>query len=219
LKAFEKLRPRILGALLNAVAGALKALPSTKLDSLPRMADFALWVAAAEDSLGWSKGTFISAYAGNRASANEVALESSPVARPLLEMLDEQGEWRGTSSELLQALGARVDDQVKRQRVWPSNGRSMTGHLKRLSPNLRAAGWEIEFHRESSRRLWSIHRPVMPVSPDAFASPEILPGTVRSDAMRCDLFHDDGNDADDATAGSVTVSSGRNGDGFEEGDL
>ena len=219
LKTFENLRPRILGALLSIVAGALKALPSTKLDTLPRMADFALWVTAAEESLGWPKGTFISAYAGNRASANEVALEASPVARPLLELLDEHGEWRGTSSELLQALGTRVDDQVKRQRVWPSNGRSMTGHLKRLSPNLRAAGWEVEFHRESSRRLWSIHRLVMSASLDPFASRDTLPGAVQSDAMRRGFVHDDDNDADDAIAGGVMVTSGRNGDRFEEGDL
>ncbi|MCX7429185.1 MAG: hypothetical protein NTW96_26605 [Planctomycetia bacterium] len=223
LKAFEKVRPRILGALLDAVAGALKALPSTKLDTLPRMADFALWVAAAEASLGWPKGTFSTAYAGNRASANEVALEASPVARPLVEMLDEQGEWVGTSSDLLQALEARVGDQVKRQRVWPSNGRSMTGHLKRLSPNLRAAGWEVEFHRESSRRLWSIRRQAASASSDAFASPlrhgEM--GADRCGPMQADAsqrVHDAG-DANDAIAGVTAVAPGRDGDGWEEGDL
>lgn len=112
---FEELRPRILGALLNAVVGAMKNLHSVKPDDLPRMADFALWVTAAEQALGWPKGTFMSAYAGNRASANDVALEASPVARPLIEMLDEQGEWVGTSSDLLEPLEARVGDQVKRR--------------------------------------------------------------------------------------------------------
>ncbi|MBU4270965.1 MAG: hypothetical protein KKE86_06015 [Planctomycetes bacterium] len=219
LKMFEEVRPRILGALLDAVAGALKGLPSTKLDTLPRMADFALWVAAAEASLGWPKGTFLSAYAGNRASANEVALEASPVARPLIEMLDEQGEWIGSSSELLQALEARVGDQVKRQRIWPSNGRSMTGHLKRLSPNLRAAGWQVEFHRESSRRLWSIQRQDTVASSDPFASPEAQPPMMQSDAKRCDMLPGDGNDADDANAGASVVGPGRNGDGWEEGEL
>ncbi len=98
LKAFNDIRPRILGALLSAVAGVLKALPSTKLDTLPRMADFALWVAAAEASLGWPKGTFMSAYAGNRASANEVALEASLIARPLVEILEEgRHVWRAAS--------------------------------------------------------------------------------------------------------------------------
>jgi hypothetical protein len=40
--AFEAERPRILGALLDAVVEALKRLPETHLPKLPRMADFAL---------------------------------------------------------------------------------------------------------------------------------------------------------------------------------
>ena len=40
--AFEAERPRILGVLLDAVAKGLAELPHTKLDKLPRMADFAL---------------------------------------------------------------------------------------------------------------------------------------------------------------------------------
>ncbi len=50
--AFEQVRPRILGALLDAVATALRELPNVKLPGLPRMADFALWVTAAETALG-----------------------------------------------------------------------------------------------------------------------------------------------------------------------
>ena len=47
------LTAQILGALFDAVSGALRELPSTKLSSLPRMADFALWVTASEKALGW----------------------------------------------------------------------------------------------------------------------------------------------------------------------
>ena len=41
-------RPRILGALLDAAAQGLQALPHVRLQWSPRMADFALWVAACE---------------------------------------------------------------------------------------------------------------------------------------------------------------------------
>jgi putative DNA primase/helicase len=140
--SFDAARPKILGALLDAVSGALRDLPTTQLSSLPRMADFALWVTAAEKTLGWDAGTFMAAYQSNRTSANELALESSPVGSPLLELLKEQGVWNGSSSELLDALDQRVTDQTKRLKSWPKNGRSMVGHLKRLTPNLRAVGWE-----------------------------------------------------------------------------
>ncbi|HEX3999203.1 MAG TPA: hypothetical protein VHX65_11680 [Pirellulales bacterium] len=152
------MRPKILGALLDAVSTALRRLPSVKLPGLPRTADFALWATAAETSFGWDSGTFIAAYHGNRESANEVALEASSVARPLLDLLDEQEQWSGTASELLIALEPKVTDQVKRQNGWPKNGRSMSGHLKRLSPNLRAAGWQVDFHREAKQRVVTIQR-------------------------------------------------------------
>ncbi len=47
---FELARPRILGALLDAAAHGLKALSRVNLDRLPRMADFALWATACENS-------------------------------------------------------------------------------------------------------------------------------------------------------------------------
>jgi hypothetical protein len=40
---FEAERPRILGVLLDAVMQGLRRLPETRLEKLPRMADFALW--------------------------------------------------------------------------------------------------------------------------------------------------------------------------------
>ena len=134
-------------------------------------------------------------------------------------MLDEQGEWVGSSSELLYALEARVSDQVKRQRTWPSNGRSMTGHIKRLSPNLRTAGWQVDFHRESSRRVCSIHRQSTIASSDPLASSAALLPLVQIDATTCDHDHNDINDADDASAGATIAASERDDDGWEEGEL
>ena len=47
-----------------AVVQGLRMLPDTKLERLPRMADFALWASACETAV-WSTGTFWSAYCGN----------------------------------------------------------------------------------------------------------------------------------------------------------
>lgn len=158
LKAFEQVRPYIFGALLNAISGAIRDLPNTKLDKLPRMADFAMWVTAAERALGWSPGEFMAAYQGNRDSANDLAIESSIVGQPLVEYLESNGGWSGSASELLESLEQNASDQVKRQKIWPKNGRSLAGQLKRLAPNLRLAGWEVSYHREASQRSWVIQR-------------------------------------------------------------
>lgn len=56
---YEAARPRILGALLTAVSAALKNRATTKLAHVPRMADFARWVTAAESGLGSKPGEFM----------------------------------------------------------------------------------------------------------------------------------------------------------------
>jgi hypothetical protein len=54
----EVARPRILGALLTALSQTLAAIPNTKPDTLPRMADYALFAIASENALGLKKGEF-----------------------------------------------------------------------------------------------------------------------------------------------------------------
>jgi putative DNA primase/helicase len=63
---FEKAKPRILGALLDAASRALGNIASVKLERAPRMADFAKWVTAAEPGLGREPEEFLAAYEGNR---------------------------------------------------------------------------------------------------------------------------------------------------------
>jgi hypothetical protein len=216
---FEKVRPFLLGALLDGVATALRQLPSTKLSNLPRMADFALWATAAESAFGWGRGAFLTAYEGNRQSANEVALEASSVARPLLDLLDERGAWSGTSSALLKELENRVADQLKRQKDWPKSARSMSGHLKRLCPNLRSEGWQVIFRREARQRLVVIERAESFASSAAAASSANDVGPMQSDAKRRELFPNDANDADDAIAGPADPPGAPNTSGWEEGEL
>jgi hypothetical protein len=186
--------------LLDAVAVALHRLPSIKLPTLPRMADFALWATAAETAFGWSSGTFVAAYQGNRESANEVALEASVVARPLLDLLEAQGEWTGSSGELLKVLEERQGDQARKLSGWPKNPRSLSGHLKRLAPNLREAGWVLEQDRSSKKRSWSIRLSENLPRPSSAASQDDPRETMPSDADWFDAGQRDANDADDAAA-------------------
>lgn len=202
-EAFREVRPQILGALLDAVVVALRRLPSLRLPGLPRMADFALWATSAEAAFGWPDGTIMAAYQGNRDSANEVALEASAVARPLLDFLEAQGEWTGSSGELLKALEDRLGDQSRKPSGWPKNPRSLSGHLKRLAPNLRAAGWVLDQDRNSKKRSWTFRRDVdAGTQPPPSASPSSgASGTVQTDADCFTFGQNDANDADDAPNG------------------
>jgi hypothetical protein len=68
---------------LDAVSCALRNESSVHLDCSPRMADFAQWAVAAEPALGLKEGEFMRAYVGNRESANDLALEASPLEKQL----------------------------------------------------------------------------------------------------------------------------------------
>jgi hypothetical protein len=150
-RAFDLARPRILGALLDAVAAALRELPSVRLDKLPRMADFALWATAAEGALGWKPGSFVAAYTGNRGEANELALEASALAG-LLRDLAAAGGWEGTCTALLERLAQDAGEKATRATTWPRTPRALGGALRRLSPNLRRAGVRVELWREPDAR-------------------------------------------------------------------
>ena len=102
--AFEAERPRILGALLDAVATGIAILPQTRLEKLPRMADFALWATACE-TVFWPEGTFCAAYCGNREErgGDRHRLRSGCFG-PARILNESDGLWRGTASELLAAL-------------------------------------------------------------------------------------------------------------------
>lgn len=149
--AFKAEQPRILGALCEAVSCALRNLAATHLTGLPRMADVAQWMTAAEPGLGWPPRAFLGAYNGNRELANEVALESSPVAAALLQLVKPGGHFTGTAAELLASLGEANDDEVSYRRGWPQTPQAVSNALRRIEPNLRAIGIEVDRSRDPGR--------------------------------------------------------------------
>jgi hypothetical protein len=159
---FEAVRPRVLGALLDAVSAALKNRAAVRLTRLPRMADFAAWVVAAEPALGWQPGTFLAAYEGNRSAGATAALENSLLAPVLFVLLPAGASWRGTARELLGELERRADEKTRKHRDWPASPRRLAGEVRRLAPSLRAVGLAVTFERENGgrrRRLITLERP------------------------------------------------------------
>ena len=151
--------PEILGFLFGAVSSALENLPATALDKLPRMADFALWVTAAEKALGWEEGGFLKAYNDNRGDANRQALEASPVAAAVWRFMKDRDEWRGTMTEFYQQLGSVATEEMRRSKAWPAAPNSLGAEMKRLAPALRAIGIEVQDYREPTaerRRMWKL---------------------------------------------------------------
>jgi 5S rRNA maturation endonuclease (ribonuclease M5) len=154
LAEFEDARPRLLGAILDGVSTALSNIEETRLDRLPRMADFALWAVAAAPALGFTKNEFLEAYGLNRAETSASALECSPIASVLIEFMEAQprSEWMGTATKLLGQLNDRSDDELRRNRNWPRDARMLSNSISRIEPQLRAAGVSVERFREGHLR-------------------------------------------------------------------
>ncbi len=144
----EEIRSEVLGEILDAVSTGLRDLLDTKLNALPRMADFALWVAAAESGLGWETGTFMDAYEENRGETTILALESEPVADAVLQFMEGRNEWSGTASVLLEKLGSCVSEHQKRSKAWPKAAHVLTGRLRRLVAPLKDVDIEFSEDRE-----------------------------------------------------------------------
>jgi hypothetical protein len=158
---FSRVQPLILGALLDGVAVALRSLPTTRLSTLPRMADFALWVTAAEPALGWTQGAFLSDYATNRQQSTEAILADSLIYDPLVGLLDSyRGYWQGTPTGLLDALAEKAGDKVTKHKSWPTKPAALTNRLKRLAPALRAIGITVERDRagRSGKRVVTLRK-------------------------------------------------------------
>lgn len=143
-EAFENTQPGILGALLGATSCALRNLETTKLLELPRMADFAIWVTAAEPALGLQPGEFMDAYTANRREAIRLNLEQDSVAETIKSLLV-LGPIKGNYKEILDVLKkhARQGAYDTLPLDFPKTPKGMSNKLKRLRPALRAEGIEV----------------------------------------------------------------------------
>ena len=191
--ALDRIRPVLLGDLLTAVSTGIRRRDHVRLERLPRMADYAQWVVSCEPALPWQEGAFLEAYADARAATLQTATEADPVAVAIIEMLSLIGEWKGTASELLEALDARRNDARPAKR-WPETPRAMSGRVTRAAPLLRAAGIEVDQgertpDRKRTRliRIWpsdATDRPHRPHCPDLYSGLDQSadgPPTGRSD--------------------------------------
>jgi hypothetical protein len=146
-RSFDIMRPRMLGALLDAAAHGLRRLSRVRLERSPRMADFVQWATACETAL-WPPGTFLRVYDANRRAAIAGVIEADPVAAFVREIMAGRNTWTGTATDFLRAriaVGKNVSDGTGE---WPRNPRALAGRLRRCQTFLRTLGIDVAFRRE-----------------------------------------------------------------------
>ncbi|MGE5607806.1 MAG: hypothetical protein ACM359_00990 [Bacillota bacterium] len=154
-REYERVRPRVLGAILDAVAEALANLPTVTLARRPRMADFAEWIVAAEPALPWPAGEFLRAYGGNSDAAVELAIEASAIGPAILALMEKRQRWQGTATDLMAEFDGPQSEYrgIRQGRCWPQTPRAMSGSVRRIAPALRRLGIKVVMDdRESGGR-------------------------------------------------------------------
>ena len=166
-----------MGGLLDGMVHGVCANNQVDLEHLPRMADFALWVAACETGFH-PESAFEAAYSNNRRDAIENIVEADPVAERVREIMADRAQWAGSASDLLHA-GANVagHPMVGIRSGWPKNPRALAGRLRRAQTSLRTLGIEIVFGREGRLGTRTIRitatartEPTTPSAPSAVAA-------------------------------------------------
>ena len=165
LGVFRRAHASVLGALLDAVATGLRRFPRwIRPPDLPRMADFAHWAIACESAL-WKDGDFPARLQRQHPGRGRERAGGKPGRGRSTQDDGGPGEggtprgpekWEGTATDLLSKLTDLVAERVCQAKTWPSNGRALSGRLRRASSFLRKVEIDVAFAREGHARTRQI---------------------------------------------------------------
>ena len=190
----EAIQASLLGAICDCLSAGMEMMDTTVLINAPRMADAATWIQACEHGPGQRPGAFLNAFHENQREAVMISLESHPVPRAVIELMENREEWAGTATELLNRLGDRVDEQTRKAGVWPKSPDWLTKTLRRFGRSLRThAGIEFSDDRTGKQRTLTLRR----------ANPEKSRHSRHGVTDKAPNDANDGNDANKQTLHGV----------------
>jgi hypothetical protein len=149
---FQTDKPKIVGALLDAFCDAIGNIDNVELEDYPRMADFTKLVTAGERALGLNAGEFVDIYNKNRNDANNLALEYSLIAPIIVDLVADKLEWVGIAKNIKDILDIKSDPLAQRSPFYPKSSLKVANDLRRIAPNLRLSGINVEFEVDEGKR-------------------------------------------------------------------
>jgi hypothetical protein len=154
-REFERLRPYILGALLDAASCALRTIDKVRLVRPGSMADFEKWSIAASPALGWSDGELEAAYRRNQSAVADDTFEGDAFAVAIHGFIPEKHPdgWEGAAAALLIALDDHVPEQIRKSRSWPKTPAQLGNRIKRAKPLLEHKGFTVEKRHSGTRSI------------------------------------------------------------------
>lgn len=161
LRRFQELRPIIFRKLLSLIQCALGFTGRVKKQS--RITPMFRVMTAAEEHLGWTKGTFERAYYRNRTLGHDSILSEYPYIAAIRDLIQEKLDaaanssssrtptyWEGTYKELLNEFRERIPAHL-RGVSWPSTERLLQSQLKQIETSLEDMGYLITWNIRKTR--------------------------------------------------------------------
>lgn len=166
---------QILGGLLDITVAALHHRDTTEPPRYSRMVEFTHLGEGVEQYLDYPTGSMRSRMAAGVEIANEIAIESSPVASIIREWMTLERDWSGTTTDLLNILKTHAK-KSELAGTLPKTANSLGGELKKCESALAQCGIVIEDFRESrandpsqtkKKRIYISEKNISPFSPPA----------------------------------------------------
>ena len=137
----------LVGAVFDAVSGALDNLDKVPVPTWSRMVDATRWALAASPRLGCTRAQLEQTLRSNRGRRDEIVLDASLFAAAVIELAVARRRWQGTTAELKVTLEAETETGKanagnKDKETWPQTVQGVTAALARLAPVLRRQGVE-----------------------------------------------------------------------------
>jgi hypothetical protein len=159
-QAWSQFVSRGLGALLSSLSTVLATLPDVEPKKLPRMADFGRCLAAA-DAAGVLHGA-LDSYVASLVEAEMTDLQLDQFVSQVAELVCEQSGWRGTATQLIEAVRGRQAKSLDRHLPDP---KSVRRRLEGCLDGLRALGIGVQFKKGQDRRIVFTYDPTHGVAP------------------------------------------------------
>jgi hypothetical protein len=145
-------RPRLLGAIFDALAGALRARHTVVLEERPRLTDWGLYAAALYESQGWGVEAFTADWRGVEETQQQGTLDGSIVAQAVILYMRDKPRVELSAAKLHAALRASAGEalDLDSDKSWPKTGRTLWKRLREVTPLLEVHG--IRASRSTSTR-------------------------------------------------------------------
>ena len=150
---FSLKHPELLGAVFDALAGALRERHTVQLEERPRLADWGLYAAALYESQGWGVEQFKKDWQTVEEAQQQGTLDGSIVAQAVILYMKYKDRVELSAAKLHAAIESRAEDDLdlKDDKSWPKTGRTLWKKIREVTPLLEAHG--IRAYRSNNCKI------------------------------------------------------------------